>query len=430
MILLVFPLSLKGAVDTETVIAESYTAESVVYKRQVFLDNNGQIANEIDGDLLVQCDAIYRLDFWNLGSLSTDPLHAQSRLYAVFTPTETLQDIMMERMTQQFLAIDPMTMNPKDAALMAEYRWIQEVRARKPNHAPIELDYGILEFSGSPDGIFTGAVGIQPISGVIRIEPGDRLEDPPVFFCDLTGAYDLTLQIIQQTPFMEWSEEISTVVTKKWADMHRTLVLAVAGDARIRPADAEFAEKAKAGQPLFNQYSIETGPSSYAKMKIGESMLIMNAQTQLLLTDTEDDESFALSIQSGSIWLSKKDTQFDSTMDILTNVGIINVKNATLVCESQDISSTVKVMEGSVRLQSKNLEAIWVTEGKFSETTASGVGALRSFSINEEHQKWQAMLNLLNVPEEQEWIFAIAAIMAAVIMIVLHLVFNRKKPNK
>ncbi len=199
----------------------------------------------------------------------------------------------------------------------------------------------------------------------------------------------------------------------------------LSGQVEVRPGNDEDAwDFAKMGMVLYCEDHIKTGPRSSAIISFRElGTFVVGPNTEIVLATPPEKES-KLELVIGNIWANIRQLAKDGTIEITMNQAVAGIKGTTFVCEATSMTSTIKVIEGSVEFRDISGKMILVNEGQKVSATSIGMGPIEVFDVSMEKQQWEGLIK--TSPLNWGLIIGIIAALAASAVIVLFL-FKKKR---
>lgn len=111
-----------------------------------------------------------------------------------------------------------------------------------------------------------------------------------------------------------------------------------------------------------------------------ESELIMN---------TESEKENKLIFLAGKVWTNVKKMVKDGSLDVEMGQACMGIKGTTFVLEEDGVTSTLKVLEGTVSFKPNNGEELIITDGQMVSAIDGVAGEIAYFSIDDELSEWR-----------------------------------------
>jgi hypothetical protein len=382
-----------------------------------FLTEDGEIVKTDDYDLEVEANMYYELQFWNVGSKGKKTEYSKAFIYQVIHPTEVVFDNAIKEARREFEKNSIGKNHEEQVALYKAYNAFAEERyARKI--PPSRLVHAELTFEGGFDGGFVGKntdTG-QEITGRIDLLPSGEMQ---VVF---SGGFGRPMKIITIAPF--GADRIDSGV--RFAGL--------SGQVEVRPSfDEDAWDFAKMGMVLYLEDHIKTGPRSGAILSFKDlSTYVMKADTEIILATPPEKET-KLQLVIGNIMVNVNKMLKDGTMEVTMNQAVSGIKGTIFVCEDDGVTSTLKVLEGSVEfIATADGKKEIVGTGEMISATAKGLGVKTSFDVKKETDKWdESQASMKKEKFSMGWIGLLSGgvLLVAIIAVVMTAKKKKAKPT-
>jgi hypothetical protein len=157
------------------------------------------------------------------------------------------------------------------------------------------------------------------------------------------------------------------------------------------PKDATYV---KMDTVIYEGDHIITGEDSSAIIGFGDmSTFLLKGEAEIIVTTPPAKDS-KIGLVAGNIWVNVKKMMKNGTMEVDMSQAVCGIKGTTLVLETNPVSSTIKVIEGSVEVASKSgPRSVKLDAGYMVTATAAGLGPVVSYSTSAETASWQSLLS-------------------------------------
>lgn len=143
------------------------------------------------------------------------------------------------------------------------------------------------------------------------------------------------------------------------------------------------------GQVLYCEDHIRTGPRSSAILSFKDlSTFVIGPDTEIVLATPPEKES-KLQLVAGNLWANIKKMAKDGTMEITMNQAVSGIKGTTFVCEDNGVTSTLKVIDGTVEFTDTIGNQVTVKKGEKVSAAQGGMSAVEEFDIKQETERWE-----------------------------------------
>ena len=130
---------------------------------------------------------------------------------------------------------------------------------------------------------------------------------------------------------------------------------------------------------------------------------VMKPESQLIM-NTESEEENKLIFLAGKVWTNVKKMVKDGSLEVEMGQACAGIKGTTFVLEEDGVTSTVKVLEGTVSFKPNNGEELFLTDGQMVAVANGVAGEVMNFSIEEELSGWSESAQEIfrQVPQTEE----------------------------
>lgn len=146
---------------------------------------------------------------------------------------------------------------------------------------------------------------------------------------------------------------------------------------------------AQSGMVLYGNDHIRTGPGSSAILTFPDKyILAAKAKTEFIINSSES-KTGQLKLMNGIIMANVKNVNNDETLEIDMNYAVVRFKVGTVILESSDEVSTLKVIEGAINFTSKaDGKSVEVSDGQFVQANSQGVSTPAQTDLTLEKLEW------------------------------------------
>jgi hypothetical protein len=357
----------------------------------------------------------YELTFWNVGELGAYSGKAwQSNKYRYAT------------LRIDYSAVDPGKVWKRYVVDDHEF-WKIENATSEPNLEPITYN---LVFTGGPQGYFVEHwpfVSTWPVYGNI-IYPSHvilHFPDPPYVLKDgvklpISGV-PLT---IQGNPFFGWNPLDGADSGARFSDFSGEVVCWHHG---------QYGDEFPADFDVVLQIGdhVKTETDSSCILSFADMTTFCMRELSEIYFESPPFKQGKIDIIAGKIWTNVKRMLEGGSMEVTMNQAVCGIKGTTFICEEQNGTSTVKVINGSVEVTATaDGSTATLAAGEMVSATETGLGAVLTFDVENETILWSALLP----DEKQEGAdggggipgFEVVGILGAVALLVFS---RRKKPR-
>ncbi|OIP97124.1 hypothetical protein AUK40_03950 [Candidatus Wirthbacteria bacterium CG2_30_54_11] len=162
------------------------------------------------------------------------------------------------------------------------------------------------------------------------------------------------------------------------------------GEVNVRPnsEDDDAYIFAELGTCLKHDDRIRTLPRSGAILSWSDMSTYVMKEDSIIVLDIANERETKIGLIAGNIWVNLKRLVKDGSMEVEMSQAVAGIKGTTLICEDDGITSTVKVIEGTVEVTPNRGEPVFISDGELVAATSSGVGPIQPFSIEDEMATW------------------------------------------